>query len=580
VTRWLRPRGLVLFAGTVVVLVGCGWLLADTLVRRAVEAAGTALVGARVELEAADVGLFPPRLGLTGLAVTNPDAPLTNAVEVADARLRLDGGALLGGRLVVDAMGVEGVRFDTPRTRSGALARHPKAPGEKGPGLPLPAFSLPDVGTILKDNPLQSVAEGEALAKDLKAARAGWEDRLKTLPGRDRLDAYRTRAQAIDKERKGGLEGVVKAARDAAALKADVDKDLKTLRQAGDALQTDLATYRRRTEAVAAAPAAEAKRLVQRYQQGGALGLGTAFLEPTAARWADTALAWYRRLEPLASRAARAVRTEGGSRAVRPLHGAGVDVTFPESRPLPGFLVREATVWVQLAGGRLAGRVRDLTPEPEVLGRPLTFAFAGDPVGNLGSVRVEGTVNRVDPTHPDDRFSLRLSGVRVRDLALARGGPLPVTLAEGAANVQVTGTRRGDALDVNLKADLSGARFTTEAGPGETAKALAQALSGVRQATVQAALTGTLAAPRVSVRSDLDRVVAGALGAVAEARARALEADLTAEIRTRVEGRLAEARDGVAALDGQVAGPLGDRRQALEKVLADAVTGAGRKLPF
>jgi len=202
----LRPKGVVLFLAVLVLLVG-GWvLLADSLARRAVEGIGTSLVGARVDFDAADVGLFPPSLVLSGLAVTDPDAPMTNAVEVGRAEFAIEGRPLLAGRLIVRAARLDGVRLGTPRTRSGALAKTPKRKeGEGGFSIPLPELSLPDADTILKDNPLTSVADAEALAKDLKAARAAWEDRLKGLPDKKTVDAYRARIQELRKRKPKGV---------------------------------------------------------------------------------------------------------------------------------------------------------------------------------------------------------------------------------------------------------------------------------------------------------------------------------------------------------------------------------------
>jgi len=390
VRRWLRPKGLLLLGAVLVLLAGGWWLLADAVVRRAVEGTGTALVGARVDLARAEVGLFPPRVVLDGLEVTDPDAPMTNAVAVDHGELRLDGGALLGARFVVDTARLDGVRLHTPRARSGALARRPK--DEREGGFALPSIDLPDAGEILKDHPLKSVAAGDALARDLKAARAAWEARIEALPGPDRVEDYRARLKALQGARKGGLEGALRTAKDLKSLTRDVEADLKTLRGAGDDLKGDVADYRRRVQEVAAGPAAEARELARRYAEGGAFGMGAAFLNETAERWSRTALAWYRRLDPLVSRAARAA---GKARVERPARGRGVDVRFPEARPLPTFLVREAAVGVTLPGGTVTGTIRDATPDPAVLGRPLTFAFAGDDTLLLGreSAGVPGSVH-------------------------------------------------------------------------------------------------------------------------------------------------------------------------------------------
>lgn len=581
VTRWLRPGGLTLF-GAVAVLLAGGWmLLADPLARRAIQAGGTALVGAEVDLEKADVGLFPPRLALSNLAVTDPDAPMTNAFQVATAELALDGGALLGGRFVVDQLRVEGVRLHTPRARSGAVRKAaeapeaPEAPGAAAPGLALGGIRPPDLKEILDQQPLEAVDRAEALSRDLKAARTAWEARLASLPGREALDTYRDRLKAIQAGRKGGLEGVLATASEVRSLRADVERDVKALRGAGEDLQGDVAGYRRRIAEVAAAPAAEARRLTERYRAGGAVGVGTAFLNETAERWTHTALAWYGRLGPLLARAGKAA---GKGRAERPLRGKGHVVRFPEASPVPDFWVREATVGVAALGGEVRGTVRDLTSEPRVLGRPVTFAFAGDGIKAARALRLEGTLDRTDPDRPDDRARLTITGASVHDLTLSRGA-LPVTLEEARADLAVDARRRGEALDADLTADLADTRFAAEAEPGMAGKALAEALAGVRRTEVKATVTGTVTAPKVALRSDLGRVLAGAVRSAVNARVEGLEAGLRDAIGRRVEARLADARREVDALDG-AGGALTERRGDLEGLLAEAAKSAKGGLPF
>ena len=71
---------------------------------------GTEMIGAKVELGAADVSLMPVGLVLSGLAVTDPAEPMTNAVEVARLSLDIEGGELLRRKVIITTMAVEGIR--------------------------------------------------------------------------------------------------------------------------------------------------------------------------------------------------------------------------------------------------------------------------------------------------------------------------------------------------------------------------------------------------------------------------------------------------------------------------------------
>ncbi|MCH7616157.1 MAG: AsmA family protein [Nitrospinae bacterium] len=117
----IRWWGLGIFV-VLVAAIGLLWLLVvDGLVKAKIEEEGTAAVGAKVELDAADLTLFPTGLTLTRLQVTNPDEPMTNLVEIARLTMNLDGLQLLGRKVIIDEMQVDGVQFGTARATSGAI---------------------------------------------------------------------------------------------------------------------------------------------------------------------------------------------------------------------------------------------------------------------------------------------------------------------------------------------------------------------------------------------------------------------------------------------------------------------------
>ena len=116
---WIRTWGLGVFVGLVVLLALFWVLLMDWIVERAVEEVGTEVVGARVDLDSADVGLFPVSVALFGLQVTNPSAPMTNAFEVGRIAAGVNGTPLLRRKVHIDELAVEGLRFGTPRESSG-----------------------------------------------------------------------------------------------------------------------------------------------------------------------------------------------------------------------------------------------------------------------------------------------------------------------------------------------------------------------------------------------------------------------------------------------------------------------------
>ena len=117
--KWLRWQGLVVFA-VIAMLLSLFWFFAvDLLVKRSIEKTGTRIVGAKVEMAKADVHLIPLGITLKSLQVTNPDEPMSNAVEVGRIEFSLDSLNLFRHKVIIDTMAMKDVRFNTPQENLG-----------------------------------------------------------------------------------------------------------------------------------------------------------------------------------------------------------------------------------------------------------------------------------------------------------------------------------------------------------------------------------------------------------------------------------------------------------------------------
>ena len=203
--KWLRWQGVVVFLvlGAVIAIV---WLfLVDRMVKAGIEKAGTRAVGARVELASADFSLFPLGLDLEKLQVTNPDAPMTNIVDVGHISLLLEAEHLLRKKIIVREMGLENVQFNTPRKVSGAIKEGAPTPPESDStskfSLDLPNLGAADVKDILKKEKLETLEAAEKFKTDVLQEQKNFEAMLKELPDEKTFQQYR---QRVEKLQKGG----------------------------------------------------------------------------------------------------------------------------------------------------------------------------------------------------------------------------------------------------------------------------------------------------------------------------------------------------------------------------------------
>src|SRR3972149_5940318 len=321
-----------------------------------------------------------------------PGEPMRNAVAAARIAFGVDALQLLRRKVIIDEMTIDGVRFDTERKTSGALVKQPdqkKEPETAASSFSLPALDLPSARHTLAKEDLESLTAIAAVRADVDAGRERWKQRVSDLPDKAKVDEYKRRLDGLKASSKGGIEGLLGGAGEAANLRKDAQQDLGRIRGAREDLARDVAALKRRTEEAAAAPQADVKRLKDKYapSSAGLADVAGALFGGEIGRWAATAARWYERAKP-------ALAGAGGTGKkpveVKPLRGKGIDVRFPEHHPLPGFLIRAARVSVGVPAGTLAGQVRHVTPDQDVLGSPLTFEFTGDKLQGRRSGAVPG----------------------------------------------------------------------------------------------------------------------------------------------------------------------------------------------
>lgn len=562
----------------VVVLAALVWFIAvDLVIERAVERKGTETVGALVEVESADLALFPMGLTLTGVQVTNPNRPMTNAIEAKSISFTLDGRMLLSSKVHIDDMLVEGVRLGTPRRTSGAVAgARPAVPVPEPPagGFSLPAFTMPDPAKILASEELATAGEIKALSSDIKSSRLRWDTRVEGLLDRAKIDGFRKRAEAIKAAGGSGPMGMISVAGEAAALQKDIRAYVSGLESATRDLRAEIGGYRERIEALKAAPGKDASRLMKKYglTTEGVGNLSRLVFGPAVAGWVEPAMAWYERL---------AVQAGNGAAGEAPEEAAGE----------PRFLIKKALVTVDLLGGTVEGTLKDFTTEQQPRGRPATMVFTGRGLKGLVSLRLDGVFDRTVPARPSDSVSLDIKGLELGGVELIDSGGLAAALTKAKADISVevvigrgaggAAGRGGGPVEGTLRAVFDPVVIDARAGKDRLSKILAGTLSGIKSFDLRAGISGTLDDYDMTLSSDMDRLLSAAVDGLVRDEAARLEGRLTREIRARTEGQRADLRRRLEGL-GLLAGKLASRRSIADEILSGIGPGGpgGIKLPF
>jgi uncharacterized protein (TIGR03545 family) len=585
--KWIRWKGLIPFVIICAALAVFFLFYVDTLVRKLIESTGTDMVGAKVQTRDVDVHLAPLGIDVGGLQVTNPNAPMTNAVEIDHIAFGLDGGKLLLGKVIIDDMRVDGLRFDTARKTSGALPKKKEAAakpkkgtvqradgdGKKGDGkvlgMEMPSLDMPDVDTVLAREPLHTQTVADQLQKRIEETRQHWDKLEKSLPDDKRIQNYQKRLDKIQKTNTHDTRALLSAIADLQKLQKDVKADLNAIDQSRKQVKRDLAEVDQSYQELLKAPGEDQKRLAAKYAPDAA-GLGNIselLFGPKAGQWARQGLYWYEKLAPMLA--------SDESAPPEPERFKGVDVAFREYHPSPDFLIRRIRASVETPKGNFGGQILDVTHQPEILGRPVTFNFSGRDMKGMQSLDLDGKFDHVHPKQTLDTVNLDIHDYKVSDHTLTEAPGLRLRMASALSDTTLRARRSNGKLSGNMNIHIQDISYDNQASGGDFQSLMVESFDKVSDFNIDTRLSGTLGQPGLAISSDLDKRLNTQLKQAFDRRVAAYRQELDQRIHQATAEQVEKAKAQVASLRHDVESQLSaaerrfnDQKAALDKQIA------------
>lgn len=561
-------------AGFIILIVLIWVVVVDWVVKMAIESQGTKAVGARVDVASADLSLFPAGLEILGLQVTNPDKPMTNALDVNRIYSDIELIPLIKRKVIIDNLRMEGIRVNTPRKTSGALpGSSAKSSGQEvamppwlgkicpSDGAAVP-FSIPKVEDILNREKLESLQLAQDLRTKIDAAKADWQKRLEELPSQKDLNAYKERLNKI-KAVGGGLTSLLGSANEIKSLNDDLKSDLDRIKKARTEYQAELAQFKKQSAQLTQAPRLEAQRLKSKYAVSaeGAANLSRLLFGPSVCSYWQKGYYWYERLKPYM----------GGSAG-----GKEAQTTRPEAQKgdQPDFLIRQLHVDALLNTGKFTGEAEDITSNPRIFGKPMTFKFLGSQMKQIQKFAADGVLNFLQPGNPQHRVKMTIQDYSLHDFDLGDAQALPISIVKAMANVNMDLNLAGDQLNTLINAQLDGVRMALEKTAGtELSDALANTISSVTKFGLTAAIKGRAPDYKAKIDSDLDQVLGKAVGQIISKATAKLESQLQTAIAEKLKGPSSQAQQQLGGF-GDLAGEFQKRLNIGDNLLKEI------KLPF
>lgn len=558
-------------------------LLLDALVKRGVEDSATYLVGARVDLESADVRIGEGSVTLRGLQVTNPDRPMTNLVQADEIVLDIRKDPLLERKLHVDTVAIRGVRFGTPRETSGALENPPEGAGRIRREIDawvdrirVPPLSLEGLGQVInvdaiRADSLQTLAEARRAQTQADSMLESWTARLQALDPRPRIDSARAlveRLQSADPAQLG-VTGVTQLAADARATLQGLEQVQRGVAALDSSARQGLAVTTAQLQAIADAQAADYRWALGTLRLPSLHGpqLSPAIFGEAALDWFRPVLYWTRLAGEYLPPGLDPRRYAGPKRA----RASGTTVVFPGRDATPRFVLQHADADLTIGGAGVAAgtylaRIAGLSSAPTLYGRPMELEV-GRREGAVGprNIRVFALLDHVSAPMRDS-LDVAVSGFDLPAVDLRALGAR-LLLGEGTTALRLR--RTGDQIEARWTwrtpaaswERLEGATPIDEAASiGSRAWAeslLWQAISGIRDVSIDVRLGGTVRQPTLGVSSNVGDAVARSLQQAVGREVERAEREVRARVDALVQTEVERAGEAVAALQADVSERIG-----------------------
>jgi uncharacterized protein (TIGR03545 family) len=576
--RWKAIGALLLFFLIIAILV---WLFAEPFAKDTTEEVGTELLGTQVDIGKLDIRADEAAVDLHLLEIADPFNVAKNLVEAEEIRLKLNPLALAEKKLVVENLRLRGVKFGTVRKTpakpvegDGFASQTLRSVREWAQQFDVPLLKLTPIDTIkqlvLNPTQLTTVKTAQALAARTDSARKALEQSFKQLNVEQTVESARalaTRLEATD-PRKLGVDGTRKAIE-------DVRASLKQL----DAVKQQLANLEQQVKGGAGSLAAGLQTLDEARKKDYAFArsllqlptfsapeIGEAFFGKVSIDRFQQAL-YYTELARKYMPPGLLPKENPGPERLR---ASGVNVRFPKEHSWPKLLVQLGQVDLEVGGdsplrGAYEAVVQGLTSDPSLYGKPTIVRTSRTAEGSaIAGIEVAALIDHVNPQRMRDSASARLRGVALPTLDVP-GLPFRLNPGRGAArldftlrNDQLSGHWALSSNQVAWALDSAGRKLNTLEG------LVWRVVSGLKDLSIDARVSGGLRSPKLAVSSNLDRAIAHRLDAVVGEEVAKAEKMVRAKVDSAVAEKVEPVRKQILAARGEAESRLGVERKQVE----------------
>ncbi len=506
--KWVRWKGLIGFAVTVVLLMLFFILFIDSIIKSSIEYTGTRMAGAKVELDNAEFHFSPLGMQINRLQITNPDLPMQNIIDIKNIHFNLDGLNLLRRKVLINEMQVDGIRLNTARKISGAIKQENKsrAPAkitksDEGKDFKLPNINIPNADQILAREEIKTAKLATLYKSNIKASQDNWNKIKQDIPGEKKINDYQQRIDKIKQADTKDIQQLSATIKELKSIKKEIKADIIFVETSKNKINGDINKLDRDLKVLKNSPQEEFSRLSDKYSANTS-NIGNVshlLFGHEAKKYTELAMGWYKKIEPWL-----AYVDFSGSNTPTVDRRKGIDVKFREDKPTPDFFIKLIRATVEIEQGNFSGEIKNITNEQNITHKPITLHFTGAKMQGLDSILLTGTFNHINPGKAIDQLNYSMINYELNKYRLINNDDMTIYLDKAKSDITLVAQRKNNKIHADFKSHIHSIKYNNQASGNELSMMFLSSLNKTRNFNIYGDLRGTFDHYTTKVSSDLD----------------------------------------------------------------------------
>jgi uncharacterized protein (TIGR03545 family) len=528
-------------------------LFLDGIIKDTIEDQGSGVIESQIDVGSLSTSLLSQSMEIGNLQIANADKLDENLVQAGRIKFDFDGNRALSKKVIIDNMILEGLRLNQKReipAKPYKPASSEPESGKESEDKSSTEFSAPqgldfkNPKDILKNETLETLEVIKKTKSDLEALKTKWQTQIDKQLNKEGLAQIQQRLKDLQTKSKNlkDLSAIQSITTEIQALQKDIQTRVDTVQNFKKNLEADIRQAKKLASQIKTLPQKDFDRLRKKYSLDlkGGTGLVSQMVSGPLKTKIDKAWGYYKMISPyLKSDSKSEPKPDKMER------GKGQFIKFASPNPFPDFLIRQAKLSMNVWGQDVEGDFQGLTDDPKVYGKPFHLNFTGSQNEVFKNFKLKLILDRTQ-NEAADLLETQVDSLKIKPVPLGDWATLSQGFAniDGKINIQNEQNVKGDFM-----VKVHGATF---AQTGETAnemsRVLGSVLKSVSQFYIQGVINGTPDEYTLSIKTDLDEILAKSVRKLFDEKIKTFEADLKKSIVASTAGPLSEATGSVASL--------------------------------